>query len=97
MDQKMVTWEAVQKENYLGKLERQRKDSGEEVLRKTAHRCRGLQAPPRTPGLSAAAPPWRQVAVPLQGAEGLAELVTYLPRQGPPRPPWDLALPPRGV
>lgn len=34
----MVTWEAVQKENYLGKLERQRKDSGEEVLRKTAHR-----------------------------------------------------------
>nr|XP_036867593.1 transient receptor potential cation channel subfamily M member 5 isoform X4 [Manis javanica] len=59
LDQKMVTWEAVQKENYLGKLERQRKDSGEEVLRKTAHRCRGLQAPPRTPGLSAAAPPWR--------------------------------------
>ncbi|XP_036867592.2 transient receptor potential cation channel subfamily M member 5 isoform X3 [Manis javanica] len=38
LDQKMVTWEAVQKENYLGKLERQRKDSGEEVLRKTAHR-----------------------------------------------------------
>ncbi|KAK2499215.1 hypothetical protein MC885_003976 [Smutsia gigantea] len=38
LDQKMVTWEAVQKENYLGKLERQRKDSEEEVLRKTAHR-----------------------------------------------------------
>uniref|UniRef100_A0A8C0NN97 Transient receptor potential cation channel subfamily M member 5 n=1 Tax=Canis lupus familiaris TaxID=9615 RepID=A0A8C0NN97_CANLF len=38
LDQKMVTWEAVQKENYLSKLEKQRKDSKEEVLRKTAHR-----------------------------------------------------------
>lgn len=38
LDQKMVTWETVQKENYLSRLERQRKDSKEEVLRKTAHR-----------------------------------------------------------
>ncbi|XP_059254797.1 transient receptor potential cation channel subfamily M member 5 [Mustela nigripes] len=38
LDQKMVTWEAVQKENYLSKLEKQRKSSEEEVLRKTAHR-----------------------------------------------------------
>ncbi|XP_039091318.1 transient receptor potential cation channel subfamily M member 5 [Hyaena hyaena] len=38
LDQKMATWEAVQKENYLSKLERQRKDSKGEVLRKTAHR-----------------------------------------------------------
>ncbi|XP_057173204.1 transient receptor potential cation channel subfamily M member 5 [Ursus arctos] len=38
LDQKMVTWEAVQKENYLSRLEKQRKDSQEEVLRKTAHR-----------------------------------------------------------
>lgn len=38
LDQKVVTWEAVQKENALGKLEKQRKDSGEELLRKTAHR-----------------------------------------------------------
>ncbi|XP_029813108.1 transient receptor potential cation channel subfamily M member 5-like [Suricata suricatta] len=38
LDQEMVTWETVQKENYLGKLDRQRKDSKEEVLRKTAHR-----------------------------------------------------------
>ncbi|XP_058382132.1 LOW QUALITY PROTEIN: transient receptor potential cation channel subfamily M member 5 [Diceros bicornis minor] len=38
LDQKMVTWEAVQKENFLSKLEKQRKDSEQEVLRKTAHR-----------------------------------------------------------
>ncbi|VFV41768.1 transient receptor potential cation [Lynx pardinus] len=37
LDQKVVTWETVQKENYLSRLERQRKDSKEEVLRKTAH------------------------------------------------------------
>lgn len=46
LDQKMATWEAVQKENYLSKLERQRKDSKGEVLRKTAHRCRGPREPP---------------------------------------------------
>ncbi|XP_040321745.1 transient receptor potential cation channel subfamily M member 5 [Herpailurus yagouaroundi] len=38
LDQKVVTWETVQKENYLSRLERHRKDSEEEVLRKTAHR-----------------------------------------------------------
>lgn len=41
LDQKMVTWEAVQKENFLSKLEKRRKDSEQEVLRKTAHRCVG--------------------------------------------------------
>ncbi|XP_044605582.2 transient receptor potential cation channel subfamily M member 5 isoform X3 [Equus asinus] len=38
LDQKMVTWEAVQKENFLSKLEKRRKESEQEVLRKTAHR-----------------------------------------------------------
>ncbi|XP_019522858.1 PREDICTED: transient receptor potential cation channel subfamily M member 5 [Hipposideros armiger] len=38
LDQKMVTWEAVQKENYLSKLEKQKRESEEEVLRKTGHR-----------------------------------------------------------
>ncbi|XP_054426648.1 transient receptor potential cation channel subfamily M member 5 [Pteronotus mesoamericanus] len=38
LDQKMVTWEAVQKESYLSKLEKRRRDSEEEVLRRTAHR-----------------------------------------------------------
>ncbi|KAK1335333.1 LOW QUALITY PROTEIN: hypothetical protein QTO34_003119 [Cnephaeus nilssonii] len=38
LDQKMVTWEAVQKESYLSKLERSRRDSETEVLRRTAHR-----------------------------------------------------------
>ncbi|XP_053058733.1 transient receptor potential cation channel subfamily M member 5 isoform X1 [Acinonyx jubatus] len=38
LDQKVVTWETLQKESYLSRLERQRKDSKEEVLRKTAHR-----------------------------------------------------------
>ncbi|XP_027435443.1 transient receptor potential cation channel subfamily M member 5 isoform X1 [Zalophus californianus] len=42
LDQQMVTWEAVQKENYLSKLEKQRKDSKEEVLRKTAHRVESV-------------------------------------------------------
>ncbi|XP_064432510.1 transient receptor potential cation channel subfamily M member 5 [Mirounga angustirostris] len=42
LDQKMVTWEAVQKENYLSKLEKQKKDSEEEVLRKTAHRVESV-------------------------------------------------------
>lgn len=36
----MVVWEAVQKENYLSRLEKQKKDSEGEVLRQTAHRCR---------------------------------------------------------
>ncbi|XP_066234344.1 transient receptor potential cation channel subfamily M member 5 [Saccopteryx leptura] len=38
LDQKMVTWEAVQKESYLSKLEKRKRDSQEEVLRRTAHR-----------------------------------------------------------
>ncbi|XP_053514216.1 transient receptor potential cation channel subfamily M member 5 [Artibeus jamaicensis] len=38
LEQKMVTWEAVQKESYLSKLEKQRRDSEVEVLRRTAHR-----------------------------------------------------------
>ncbi|XP_023393131.1 transient receptor potential cation channel subfamily M member 5 [Pteropus vampyrus] len=38
LDQKMVIWEAVQKENYLSQREKQRKGSAEEALRKTAHR-----------------------------------------------------------
>ncbi|XP_006861093.1 PREDICTED: transient receptor potential cation channel subfamily M member 5 [Chrysochloris asiatica] len=38
LDQKIVTWETVQKENFLSSLERRRKDSTAEVLRKTAHR-----------------------------------------------------------
>lgn len=35
----MVTWESVQKENVLGRQEKQRKDSPDELLRKTAQRC----------------------------------------------------------
>lgn len=41
LDQKMVTWEAIQKENYLSKLEKQKRESEEEVMRKTGHRCGG--------------------------------------------------------
>uniref|UniRef100_G1QQT5 Transient receptor potential cation channel subfamily M member 5 n=1 Tax=Nomascus leucogenys TaxID=61853 RepID=G1QQT5_NOMLE len=37
LDQKVVTWETVQKENFLSKMEKQRRDSEGEVLRKTAH------------------------------------------------------------
>lgn len=47
LDQKMVTWEAVQKENYLSKLEKQKRESEEEVLRKTGHRCGGWAVTPR--------------------------------------------------
>ncbi|XP_053416783.1 transient receptor potential cation channel subfamily M member 5 isoform X3 [Nycticebus coucang] len=38
LDQKIVTWETVQKENFLSKVEKRRRDSEGEVLRKTAHR-----------------------------------------------------------
>ncbi|XP_036903692.1 transient receptor potential cation channel subfamily M member 5 [Sturnira hondurensis] len=38
LEQKVVTWEAVQKESYLSRLERQKRDSGEEMLRRTSHR-----------------------------------------------------------
>uniref|UniRef100_F7HAD8 Transient receptor potential cation channel subfamily M member 5 n=1 Tax=Callithrix jacchus TaxID=9483 RepID=F7HAD8_CALJA len=37
VDQKVVTWETVQKENFLSKMEKRRRDSEGEVLRKTAH------------------------------------------------------------
>uniref|UniRef100_A0A8C0XPF2 Transient receptor potential cation channel subfamily M member 5 n=1 Tax=Castor canadensis TaxID=51338 RepID=A0A8C0XPF2_CASCN len=40
LDQKIVTWETVQKENFLSNEERRRRDSEGEVLRKTAHRYR---------------------------------------------------------
>uniref|UniRef100_A0A8C9AYP5 Transient receptor potential cation channel subfamily M member 5 n=1 Tax=Prolemur simus TaxID=1328070 RepID=A0A8C9AYP5_PROSS len=38
LDQQIVTWETVQKENFLSKVEKRRRDSEGEVLRKTAHR-----------------------------------------------------------
>lgn len=38
VDQKIITWETVQKENFLSTMEKRRRDSEEEVLRKTAHR-----------------------------------------------------------
>ena len=40
----MVTWEAVQKENFLSELEKRRRESQEELLRKAAHRCGGRAA-----------------------------------------------------
>ncbi|KAM9078718.1 LOW QUALITY PROTEIN: transient receptor potential cation channel subfamily M member 5 [Megaptera novaeangliae] len=56
LDQKVVTWEAVQKENFLSELEKRRKDSGEELLRETAHRC--------------GAPPWPRPRVGVAGGRG---------------------------
>ncbi|XP_005064199.2 transient receptor potential cation channel subfamily M member 5 isoform X1 [Mesocricetus auratus] len=38
LDQKIITWETVQKENFLSAVEKRRRDSEGEVLRKTAHR-----------------------------------------------------------
>lgn len=38
LDQKIITWETVQKENFLSAMERRRRDSEGEMLRKTAHR-----------------------------------------------------------
>ncbi|XP_051002991.1 transient receptor potential cation channel subfamily M member 5 isoform X1 [Acomys russatus] len=38
LDQKIITWETVQKENFLSAMEKRRRDSEGEVLRKTAHR-----------------------------------------------------------
>uniref|UniRef100_A0A2K6EV09 Transient receptor potential cation channel subfamily M member 5 n=1 Tax=Propithecus coquereli TaxID=379532 RepID=A0A2K6EV09_PROCO len=37
LDQQVVTWETVQKENFLSRVEKRRRDSEGEVLRKTAH------------------------------------------------------------
>lgn len=45
MDQKIITWETVQKENFLSTMEKRRRDSEEEVLRKTAHRWGSLWDP----------------------------------------------------
>lgn len=39
LDQKVVTWEAVQKEDFLSKLEARHKDSQGELLRRAAHRA----------------------------------------------------------
>ncbi|XP_036030310.1 LOW QUALITY PROTEIN: transient receptor potential cation channel subfamily M member 5 [Onychomys torridus] len=38
LDQKIITWETVQKENFMSAMEKRRRDSEGEVLRKTAHR-----------------------------------------------------------
>ncbi|XP_043827966.1 transient receptor potential cation channel subfamily M member 5 [Dromiciops gliroides] len=38
LDQKIVTWETVQKENFLANLEKRRKESTKETLKKTLHR-----------------------------------------------------------
>ncbi|XP_076971474.1 transient receptor potential cation channel subfamily M member 5 [Tamandua tetradactyla] len=38
LDQEVVTWETVQKENFLTSLEKRQRDSQEEVLRTAAHR-----------------------------------------------------------
>lgn len=38
LDQKIVTWELVQKENYLINLERERKESNEERLKATSNK-----------------------------------------------------------
>uniref|UniRef100_A0A2K5Y8W8 Transient receptor potential cation channel subfamily M member 5 n=1 Tax=Mandrillus leucophaeus TaxID=9568 RepID=A0A2K5Y8W8_MANLE len=38
LDQKVITWETVQKENFLSKMEKRKRDSEGEVLRKTANR-----------------------------------------------------------
>lgn len=36
LDQRLITWETVQKENYLAKLERQHWESSEERLKSTS-------------------------------------------------------------
>lgn len=45
LDQKIITWETVQKENFLSTMEKRRRDSEGEVLRKTAHRWGSLWNP----------------------------------------------------
>ncbi|XP_030650049.1 transient receptor potential cation channel subfamily M member 5 [Chanos chanos] len=42
LDQKLMTWETVQKENYLAKLERQHWESSEERLRNTSSKVQSL-------------------------------------------------------
>uniref|UniRef100_A0A8C2SFK4 Transient receptor potential cation channel subfamily M member 5 n=1 Tax=Capra hircus TaxID=9925 RepID=A0A8C2SFK4_CAPHI len=55
LDQKVVTWEAVQKENFLSELEKRRKEGQEELLRKAAHRCGGAE-PTELPARASALP-----------------------------------------
>lgn len=38
LDQKIITWELVQKENYLANLEQMTKESNEERLKKTSNK-----------------------------------------------------------
>lgn len=42
LDQKLMTWETVQKENYLAKLERQHWESSEERLKNTSSKVQSL-------------------------------------------------------
>ncbi|XP_056268534.1 transient receptor potential cation channel subfamily M member 5 isoform X2 [Pseudoliparis swirei] len=42
LDQRMITWETVQKENYLAKLERQHWESSEERLKSTSSKVQSL-------------------------------------------------------
>ncbi|XP_053721889.1 transient receptor potential cation channel subfamily M member 5 [Synchiropus splendidus] len=42
LDQKLITWETVQKENYLAKLERQHGESSEERLKSTSSKVQSL-------------------------------------------------------
>ncbi|XP_061830802.2 transient receptor potential cation channel subfamily M member 5 [Nerophis lumbriciformis] len=42
LDQRLMTWETVQKENYLAKLERQHWDSSEERLKSTSSKVQSL-------------------------------------------------------
>ncbi|XP_065611271.1 transient receptor potential cation channel subfamily M member 5 isoform X1 [Cyrtonyx montezumae] len=42
LDQKIITWELVQKENYLIKLEQERKESNEERLKATSNKVDNL-------------------------------------------------------
>ncbi|KAG5839080.1 hypothetical protein ANANG_G00201140 [Anguilla anguilla] len=42
LDQKLMTWESVQKENYLAKLEQQQRESSEERLKSTSSKVQAL-------------------------------------------------------
>ncbi|MEQ2257509.1 hypothetical protein ILYODFUR_035504, partial [Ilyodon furcidens] len=42
LDQRLITWETVQKENYLAKVERQHWESSEERLRSTSSKVQSL-------------------------------------------------------
>uniref|UniRef100_A0A4W6ERM3 Transient receptor potential cation channel, subfamily M, member 5 n=1 Tax=Lates calcarifer TaxID=8187 RepID=A0A4W6ERM3_LATCA len=42
LDQRLITWESVQKENYLAKLERQHWESSEERLKSTSSKVQSL-------------------------------------------------------